>query len=220
LAAGVDGLESDVWLTSDGVPVLHHDGVFGPAQRRSVARTHSADLPAWLPTLHGLYEACGNGFELSLDIKVPTVSLRAAVQAVLAAGRAAGGAAAVRRMWLCGGSIDALRMWRELDDEVRLVNSTSLRAAESAHGLDRYASMLVAAGVDVLNIRAREWTERSAATVRVLHECGLLAFGWGAQRSQTLSRLRRLGVDGAYSDHVARLVRIIREPHSDDDGRR
>jgi glycerophosphoryl diester phosphodiesterase len=212
----VDGLESDVWLTSDGVPVLHHDGVFGPAQRRSVARTHSADLPAWLPTLHDLYEACGTGFELSLDVKVPTASLRAAVQAVLAAGRAHGGTAAVRRMWLCGGGIDALRIWRELDDEVHLVNSTSLRAVESARGIRRYASMLAAAGVDVLNTRAREWTERSSAAVGVLHECGLLAFGWGAQRPDTLSRLRRLGIDGAYSDHVARLVRITREPHPGD----
>ena len=35
LRLGATGLESDVWLTSDGVPVLDHDGVSGgrlPAQ--------------------------------------------------------------------------------------------------------------------------------------------------------------------------------------------
>ncbi len=208
LSAGVGGLESDVWLTSDGVPALHHDGVFGsPWRRRRLAGTRSDDLPAWLPTLPAFYAACGTGFELSLDIKGPPGAERAAVRAVLDAARAAGGPQALARTWLCGGAVDDLRVWRELDDHVRLVNSTSLHAVRDDDGIGRYATTLAAAGVAAFNIRAREWTGESAPVVRVLHESGLLAFGWDAQSPWTLSRLRRFGVDGVYCDHVAWLVR-------------
>jgi glycerophosphoryl diester phosphodiesterase len=215
LSAGVNGLESDVWLTSDGLPALHHDGVFGfPWRRRRVTATRSDDLPAWLPTLPALYAACGTGFELSLDIKEPQGTQRAAMRAVVDAAQAAGGKQALARLWLCGGAIDDLRMWRELDGHVRLVNSTSMQAVRDGGGIQRYAATLAAAGVAALNVRAREWTEESAPMIRVLHESGLLAFGWDAQSPWTLSRLQRFGVDGVYCDHVSRLVRVTRELHS------
>jgi glycerophosphoryl diester phosphodiesterase len=214
LSAGVGGLESDVWLTSDGVPALHHNGVYGPPwRRRHISGIRSDDLPAWLPTLPALYAACGTGFELSLDIKEPAGTHRAAVRAVLDAARTGGGAQALGRMWLCGG-VDELRMWREFDDHVRLVNSTSLRAVRDGGGIERYAATLAAVGVAALNIRAREWRAESAPMVRVLHESGVLAFGWDAQSPWTLSRLRRFEVDGAYCDHVARLVRVTGEQRS------
>jgi glycerophosphoryl diester phosphodiesterase len=200
------------------VPALHHDGVYGPPwRRRRVTETRSDDLPRWLPTLPALYQAYGTGFELSLDMKGPAGTHRAAVLAVLAAGRAAGGRAALSRLWLCG-SLDALGTWRELDDNIHLVNSTSLRAVEGVGGIRRYAAALATAGVAVLNVRAREWTYRSAAAVRVLHETGLLAFAWNAQSPRALSLLRRFGVDGAYSDHVAWLVRAMGEQHTRDEG--
>src|SRR3984893_11667911 len=70
LRLGATGLESDVWLTADGVAVLDHDGVVRSGlRRRRIADTPRAALPAHIPGLADLYEACGADFELSLDVK-------------------------------------------------------------------------------------------------------------------------------------------------------
>src|SRR4051812_4471721 len=63
---GATGLESDAWLTSDGVPVLDHDGkVRGGLRSRAISQVAAADLPASLPTLAALYDEVGPGLELS-----------------------------------------------------------------------------------------------------------------------------------------------------------
>ncbi|AEH08464.1 MULTISPECIES: glycerophosphodiester phosphodiesterase [Protofrankia] len=217
LAGGAGGLESDVWLTADGVPVLHHDGVLGPpGRRRRIGDLPAARLPGWLPTLADLYATCGSDFELSLDLKDPPPAAGRAVAAVVAVARAA---SAAGRLWLCG-SLPAVRHWRSLDDlagpePVRLVNSASAREAglrgRGRGGSDLLDGLLAAyvrdaaaAGATVLNLRANEWT---ASMVPVVHAGGLLAFGWHAQTSGTLNRLVGFGLDGVYSDYLGRLVR-------------
>jgi glycerophosphoryl diester phosphodiesterase len=206
----VTGIESDVWLTADGVPVLHHDGRLGPPGRpRELPLTRSDRLPGWLPTLAAFYRVLGWSFEFSLDVKSPPGEADRSVAAVLSAARAAGGTAATRRLWLCGG-LGSLRAWRELDGDVRLVNSASARDVRTAGGIAAYARELRAAGVDALNLRARDWVAPRAAMIDVLHDQGLLAFGWDAQRVPTLTRLIRYGLDAVYSDHVDRLVAATR----------
>ena len=210
LAAGVAGVESDVWITADGVPVLHHDPVVGVRRRRLTA-SQARDLPAWIPSLPRFYAEVGAAFQFrfqfSLDIKGHPGSSRQAAAAVIAAARAAGGSAAVRRLWLCG-SLPALRVWRELDDEVRLVNSTDLQTVTAMGGFDACARTLRAAGVDALNLRSREWKQPTARLVDVLHAHGLAAFGWDAQTTRTIRRLAGYGLDAVYCDHLARLVRL------------
>ncbi|SBW19654.1 glycerophosphoryl diester phosphodiesterase [Candidatus Protofrankia californiensis] len=211
LTGGAGGLESDVWLTADGVPVLHHDGVLGPpGRRRRISDLPAAQLPDRLPSLAGLYAACGSDFELSLDLKDPPQATRRAAQAVVGVARTAGAAG---RLWLCG-SLVAIRCWRSLDDvtgpdQVKLVNSASARDAgfrghAGSGNLDAYVRDAAASGATVLNLRANEW---SAPMVRSVHAGGLLAFGWHAQTSGTLNRLVGFGLDGVYSDHLDRLVR-------------
>src|SRR5690349_19183947 len=60
---GATGLESDVWITADGVAVLDHDGVVGSlVRRRRISEVKRADLPAHIPSLAELYDACGTAF--------------------------------------------------------------------------------------------------------------------------------------------------------------
>ena len=54
LDRGVSGLESDVWLTADGVPVLVHDGVLGKVRKRRIAELRRDELPAHIPALADL----------------------------------------------------------------------------------------------------------------------------------------------------------------------
>ncbi|WP_163547159.1 glycerophosphodiester phosphodiesterase [Candidatus Frankia nodulisporulans] len=212
LAGGAGGLESDVWLTADGVPVLHHDGALGPpGRRRPIATLAARQLPGWLPTLAAFYRELGASFglsfELSLDLKGPDTGFAPKADSVIAVARAAGGGAAVGHLWLCG-HLTQLADYRAHDPDVRLVNSASLEAVRAGGGPEAYAERLRAAGIAALNLRTREWTPRTAGIVAVLHERGIAAFGWDAQRTATLRRLAGYRLDAVYSDHLDRLVRV------------
>ena len=197
LALGATGLESDVWITSDGQAVLDHDGVTGPPWRRKpLSEEVRASLPAHIPALADLYEACGTDFELSLDIKDP-----AALEETV---RVANSFGALDRLWLCEPDVARLATWAPAVAPAKLVNSTHLN--DMPDGLAARLAELRDAGVTALNLHGSEWT---AERVQQTHDARLMAFGWDAQRHEHIGRLIRLGLDGIYSDHVDRLVHAI-----------
>ncbi len=194
---GATGLESDVWLTSDGVAVLDHDGlVRAGMRRRLIADVPRAALPAHIPSLAELYEACGVDFELSLDVKDP-----AAGPVAIAVARDAG---AEDRLWLCHHDLDVVAGWRGLSPGVRLVDSTRLRRIKE--GPERRAARHAEAGVDAVNLHASDWT---GGLTTLWHRFGRYALGWDAQQPRVLETLLRTGVDGVFSDHVDRMVEAI-----------
>jgi glycerophosphoryl diester phosphodiesterase len=197
LEQGADGIESDVWLSRDGVPVLVHDRLLrAGGQRQSVRRMTAAELAEHgIPPLADLYAQCGVAFELSLDIEWPDVAYP-----VLDVADAAG---ATRRLWACHDDLELLRGLRARSADVRLVCSTDLEPG----GLDALLPRLVDTGVDVLNLR---WSRWEAAMVEAVHAAGMLAFGWDAHRTRRVARLLDLGVDAIYSDFPDRLVEQIR----------
>jgi glycerophosphoryl diester phosphodiesterase len=188
-----------VWLTADGMPVLDHDGKVKVGMRqRPVASLTRTSLPDHVPTLEELYAECGTGFELSLDIKDP-----AAAPAVAAVARAAGGDAP-SRLWLCYPDWEALAEWRTDLHDVRLVDSTKLRAMRQ--GPERRAAQLSAAGIDAVNLHHQEWT---GGLTTLFHRFGVLGFAWDAQHERIIRNVVKMGIDGVFSDHVDRLVDVI-----------
>jgi glycerophosphoryl diester phosphodiesterase len=184
-------------VTADGVVVLDHDGVTGPLwRRRAISRQIRSDLPRHIPSLQELYERCGVGFELSLDVKDP-----AAVDAIMTVSAAAG---AVEHLWLCYHNWKEMTRWREVTGDARLVESTSL--SRIPEGLSARAEQLREVGIAAMNLHRREW---DPGRVAVVHGAGLLVFGWDAQTSKQITRLLELGVDGVYSDHVSRMVAAL-----------
>ena len=199
LRLGATGLESDVWLTADGVPVLDHDGVVRRGvRRRAIADVDRASLPDHIPALADLYADCGTGFELSLDVKDT-----AAAPAVVAVARAAGGDAP-GHLWLCHPDWEQVAVWRPLDGDVRLVDSTRLRRIRE--GAERRAAALADAGVDAVNLHHSDWT---GGLTTLFHRFGRVTFGWDAQYDRVLQALLRMGIDGVFSDHVDRLTDAI-----------
>lgn len=196
LRLGAPGLESDVWLTADGVPVLDHDGVVGGRlRRRPIATLDRADLPAHIPALAELFSSLGTSFELSLDVKdpaagAPTVAVAMAADPTMPA-----------RLWLCDNDLDRLVAWREVSPHVRLVDST--RLARLRQGPERLAAQMQQLEVDAVNLHHSDWT---GGLSTLFHRFGLLAFGWDAQFDRTLDSLLRSGLDAVYSDHVDRMV--------------
>jgi glycerophosphoryl diester phosphodiesterase len=197
LELGATGLESDAWITADAEVVLDHDGVTGTWwHRRAFSGQSRAELPAHVPTLADLYRACGDDFELSLDVKDP-----AAFGRILSVAAAAG---VPGRLWLCHADAQLLAGWRAGAGEARLVQST--RLDRIPEGLAARARELRAAGIDALNLHRRDWT---AERVSVVRHVGLAAFAWDAQSRADIDRLLRFGVDGVYSDHVEVLMTAI-----------
>ena len=196
---GANGLESDVWRTSDGVPVLDHDGVVRQGlRRRPIADLARAELPDHIPTLEELYAEVGTEFELSLDVKDP-----AAFEPTVAVARAAGGNAA-SRLWLCHHDWKLVATWRPLAPEAGLVDSTWLKRIPE--GVEQRAAALANAGIDALNLHHSEWSGGLAA---LLHRFERLAFGWDAQHDRVLAELLDMGLDAVYSDHVDRMVAAL-----------
>jgi glycerophosphoryl diester phosphodiesterase len=192
LRLGATGLESDVWLTADGVAVLDHDGVVGTKlRRRPIGEVRRAELPDHVPTLEELYDRCGSAYELSLDVKDP-----AAIDATVAAARAAGDDAA-SRLWLCHHDWRLVASWRERFADVRLVDSTRLRVMKQ--GPERRAAELADAGIDAVNLHESDWT---GGLTTLFHRFEVLTFGWDAQHDRVLDNLFTIGIDAVYSDHV------------------
>jgi glycerophosphoryl diester phosphodiesterase len=196
---GATGLESDVWLSADGEPVLDHDGVVGGwLRRRPMATVARRRLPAHVPTLAELYDACGTDAQVSLDVKDPD-----ALDAVLATTESAGNGA-LDRLWLCHPDADLLAEWRERAPAVHLVASTRLRAFRS--GPERGAAELSRLRIDAVNLHQLEWT---GGLTTLFHRFGLVCLGWDAQLPRTLAELLAMGIDGVFSDHVDRMMEAI-----------
>lgn len=200
LRLGAPGLETDAWVTGDGVVVLDHDGVVGGRfRRRPISAVERAALPGHIPSLGDLYAECGTDFELSIDVKDP-----AAAAGIVDVARAAGGDA-IGRTWLCGSGVELVRSWRDLDDDVKLVDSTRLRRMRESP--ERRASKLADAGIDAVNMLHSDW---SGGLTTLFHRFRVLAFAWDAQHRRVLDELLDMGVDGVFSDHVDRMVDALR----------
>jgi glycerophosphoryl diester phosphodiesterase len=196
---GATGLESDVWLTRDGIPVLRHDARVRVGRRtRRISEVDRADLPPSVPTLAELYTTCGDEAQLSLDIKDP-----AAVVPVLEVAAATGGTA-LEHLWVCAATPEDAIAWRETARGAHIVCSTRRRAI--GHGGERLAARLAEAGVDAVNLHASDW---SGGLTTLFHRFERLCFGWDAQYERVILALRRMGIDGVYSDHVDRLVETL-----------
>jgi glycerophosphoryl diester phosphodiesterase len=201
LRLGATGLESDVWLTADGIAVLDHGGVVRSGlRRRSIGSLPRAQLPPHVPTLAELYEACGTDYQLSLDVKDDR-----ATAVVIATARSVG-PLAESRLWLCHPSWEQLAGWRPLSDGVRLVNSTRLRRIKE--GPELRAASLANAGIDAINMHTSDWT---GGLTTLFHRFERLALAWDAQFERVLRSMLEMGCDAVYSDHVDRMVEALKE---------
>ena len=199
LKLGATGLESDVWLTSDGVAVLDHDGVVRHGRRkRTIGIVPRDELPEHVPTLAELFVTCGTDFHLSLDLKQDGIG-----DAVIAVVRDHA-PDLLERLWLCHPKVDELAALRGADAAVKLVNST--RVAHMRNGAERRAASLAELGIDAVNLHHTEW---SGGLVALFHRFDRTAFAWDLQFEHTLRPIIRMGIDGVFSDHVDVMVDAI-----------
>ena len=197
LKLGASGLESDVWITADGVAVLDHDGEIrvGRFRRRPIGEMRRGQLPAHIPTLAELFEACGTDYHLSLDLKGPGTGEQV-IQVVREHAPEL-----LPRLWLCHDDLDALVTLRHVDEQVKLVDSTRLHRIDE--GPERRAARLAELGIDGINLRRADW---NGGLVVLFHRFERTAFSWDLQHEHVLRPAFRMGIDAVYSDYVDRMV--------------
>lgn len=199
LRLGATGLESDVWVTSDGVAVLDHDGVVRRGvRRRPIAEFRREDLPGHIPTLDELYAACGSSFDLSLDVKDP-----AAYGPTVESVRRQGGDVA-GRTWLCDPVLEHLEARRDELSDLRLVHSTRLARLRTSPEL--HAARLSNAGIDTMNMHHTDW---NGGLVVLFHRFDVHAFSWDLQFDHQLETAVRMGVDAVFSDHTDTMMDVF-----------
>jgi glycerophosphoryl diester phosphodiesterase len=197
LAAGVSGLETDVWLAADGEVVCAHDPVVRQGRRRRrIADSTAAELAELsVPRMGDVYEQLGTAFECSVDVK----SDDAAAQLV----EVARAHDALERLWVCSPDLDVVRPLRS-EPRVKLVHSTHKRAIGVP--LERHAFDLGALGIDAMNMHHTEWT---AGLVSLFHRFDVRAFAWDTQEARQIRAVLRMGIDAVYCDRPERMVATV-----------
>jgi glycerophosphoryl diester phosphodiesterase len=203
LRLGASGLESDVWLTADGIAVLDHDGVVkNSLRRRPISQIDRAALPGHIPTLLELLQTCGTDFSLSLDLKDPD-SAAAIVEVISDVDPSL-----LERTWLCEPSLNRVIELREMfgDTPIRLLQTTRLERIQGTP--ERRAEYLARHRIDGINLHRTDW---NGGLVALFHRFGLVAFGWDMQHEHELRTGLRMGLDAVYSDFVDVMGDAFRE---------
>lgn len=197
---GATGLESDVWITKDGIAVLDHDGQVGTRfRRRDISTLERDQLPPHIPTLRDLFDlADDHSLAVSLDIKHPDAWPVVSAELLSRPHRLA-------NTYLCCEDFNSLEQIAVRHHELRIVDSSRLSSMKD--GPERRLARLAELGVVGLNMHHSDW---NGGLVALAHRFDRLAFAWDAQYEHSLSTLLRMGIDGVYSDWVDRMVDTAR----------
>lgn len=192
---GATGIESDVWVSRDGVPVLDHDGVAEHAgQLLKVSDFNFADLPAVMPSLVQLLDLVGGSMPVALDLK-DVAALDAVLDTI--AERNPG------RLWLCHHDTEVVENMCARGSGVQVVHSS--RPDRMPDGPAVWVPRFAAMGGAAVNLRHMYW---DVELVSLVHDAGLLAFGWDLQTADVLLSGFQLGLDAVFSDYTDVMVEV------------
>ena len=199
LRLGATGLETDAWVTSDGIAVLDHGGaVRNGLKRRPIVECRRDELPEHIPTIDELFAECGSGFDLSIDVKDP-IAYGPIVDAVRRQGPTVSA-----RTWLCDPVLDHLTARRDELADLKLVHSPRLARLKTTPEV--HAAKLADAGIDVINMHHTDW---NGGLVTLFHRFGVNAFSWDVQFDHQLETAFRMGIDAVYSDHTDTMIDVM-----------
>ncbi len=185
---GATGLESDTWITRDGIAVLDHDGIVkGRLRNKPISSFDRDELPDWIPSLADMYLRCGSQLHVSLDIK-DVNSMDAVVRTMNTLGNPA-------KTWLCHPDLTFLEQWIGRVGGANLVHSTRLKALSK--GPERHAATLRDLGISTVNMPFPDW---NGGLVALFHRFNIFCFGWNLQYPEVLTTGLRMGLDGIFSD--------------------
>ena len=190
LRLGATGLESDVWITKDGIPVLDHDGVVqGRILKKPISNYLREDLPEHIPTLRDLLLMTPPEVAISLDVKDDE-----SFEAVISEIRSVHGAHSPY-IYLCHPDIDVLENQRRKSQGISLVSST--RLSKLKKGPEMHAAHMRDLGVEVMNMHHTDW---NGGLVALFQRFELQCFAWDCQFARNIRDMAKIGINGIFSD--------------------
>ena len=190
LRLGATGLESDVWITKDGIPVLDHDGVVqGRILKKPISNYLREDLPEHIPTLRDLLLVTPPEVAISLDVKDDD-----SFEAVISEIRSVHGAHSPF-IYLCHPDIDVLENQRRKSQGISLVSST--RLSKLKKGPEMHAAHMRDLGVEVMNMHHTDW---NGGLVALFQRFDLQCFAWDCQFARNIRDMSKIGINGIFSD--------------------
>jgi glycerophosphoryl diester phosphodiesterase len=205
VARGATGIETDAYLTRDGVVVLTHDPAVRIAAGRSrlISELDRAQLPPHVPTLEDLLDVVEDDHDLFIDVK-DLAALPGIAEAV-SRRRPAG----EPRLWLAHAGFResdwrVVAGWTAAVPGVQLVDSTSLtRMGGDPAG---HLARLSRTSISWLNLPIREWTPELVTLTR---SSGLRPMAFRVHRAGQARRALRLGLDAVHGDDVDALLAVV-----------
>jgi glycerophosphoryl diester phosphodiesterase len=206
MALGADGLELDVRLSRDGVPVAHHDRTLDRTTAlRGPLAAHDADelARAGVPSLASVLERY-RAARLIVELKGTDLALGHAVVAAIRRARAED------RVCLGGFGLKMMRSVRALAPSV----ATSAAREEVRWALYRSWCRWPVSAVRYQGYQIPEWAGRTRVVSRRFvmdaHAAGLGVQVWTIDTEEDARRLFDLGVDAVITDRPDRIVPIVR----------
>ncbi len=196
---GVAGIDFDVRRTADDVLVVHHDVHLDDG--RMVRKTHSDELPDWLPTLADALEVCTDTW-LNIEVKnLPgdpdydqTFGISLAVAALVRAFDAA------ERVLVSSFDFDSIQRIRDHDPSIP-IGWVVWGQANPIQMVDRAAGI-----VDALH-PSEMLVDRTL--MKMCRETGLDVFAWTVNDPERILELHRLRVDGIVTDEISTALDVL-----------
>ena len=190
LRLGATGLESDVWITKDGIPILDHDGVVQDRiLKKPISNYLREDLPEHIPTLRDLLLLAPQGVSISLDVKDDDC-----FEALISEVRAVHGEQSPF-IYLCHPEINVLEGQRSKSQGISLVSST--RLSKLKKGPEMHAARMRDLGIEVMNMHHRDW---NGGLVALFQRFELRCFAWDCQFVRNIQDMAKIGINGIFSD--------------------
>lgn len=204
LAGGADGVELDVRLSADGVPVVHHDALLPSGEPVS---SLSADrLPPWLPTLEAALAACAGAV---VDVEIKNAPHEPGHDpgegaATLVAGLA--GSVAGRSGWPA--TVVVTSFWPATLDAVRRADPSVAVGLLVHPALDAYEALAGARAMGASCLLP--FHERlDAALVEEVHRAGLAVVTWTADGAPAVEAAVAAGADMVVTDDVRIAAAVV-----------
>jgi glycerophosphoryl diester phosphodiesterase len=205
IARGATGIETDAFLTRDGVVVLNHDAVVrtGWREARPIRELDRAQLPSAVPTLDDLLDVVGTGHDLFIDVK--DVAALPGIADAVSSRRPA----RELRLWLAHAGFREsdwrlVAGWADAVPGAHLVDSTSVRRMGGDPA--GYVDDVARSPIGWLNLPIRQWTPE---LVELARDSGLQTMAFRVHRAGRARRALRLGLDAVHGDDVDALVGAV-----------
>lgn len=190
---GVEMIETDVRMSGDGVPFIHHSPFLGLHLLGNMAMAEIRDRAPEIPTLEGYLDLACDKCSISLDIKRCHASLIAEIISL---------ASPAFPILVSSFEADFLKEFKKTGSRAELGLLTQYEPA-----LDRLIKE--AAGCGATTLLPVSFSVRESL-VDAAHDAGLRVIAWTVNTTSQLENMIAAGVDGVITDFYRELEEFLK----------